>query len=438
MPHEVNLPEISQIFLSATAQDCKDYREAVKDFVQDNLKSAKIFLQENWAEGGKFVVDVCKERIDTSDAYFGLFGHRYGWIPPGYKHSITELEFRWATERWNGTVSPIFVLRPEPGSEADLHLKERANFYLASLSPDEADADCAAQQCFLAAISEWAGDGRILVFYRTPLQLVGKALSCVQNWNLDLLRRAARGRRQAAGDIPEGELGRVGREDQITALGRALEAFRDRREARAAAFLIHGPENHGQREFTEFLQRWDEEWDDMDVHCGQPAEPDSAESLICWTCGQLGEPLLGEPSIDALAGVLAARLAKRSVLLVLRTAGREAARLALFHQRFWQPLHEALAARHPGGSGRLYCFLADHAPLPDPPGAAFRVADLDADDLDYHQILALPPLAPITARQVRVWLKELKATAGISVRRGPPHGDRRARHNAGRPPPRRL
>ncbi len=415
MPNEADLPEISQIFLSATAQDCKDYREAVRDFLHGNLKTAKIFLQENWAEGGKFVVDVCKERVHTSDAYLGLFGHRYGWVPPGYQHSITDLEFRWAIERWGGQIPPVFILRPEPGSEADTFLKECASIYQASLSPADAEADVAAQQCFLAAVTNWANDGRIQVFYRDRMQLVGKALSCVQNWNLAVLRQALQSRHKAVGEIPAEELGRIGREVQITALGAALEAFCERKTQRAAAFLIHGPENHGQREFIEFLRHWDDEWEGMEVYCGQPTEPDSAESIICWICGQLGAPLLGEPTVDALADVLTARLAKHSVVIALRTVGRESARLTLFQQRFWQPLCDALAIRPLSGTGRLYCFLADHAALSVPLNTAFRTEVLDADDVDYRQVLALPPLTPISPRQVRAWLKELKATAGISL-----------------------
>lgn len=419
MPHETDLPEISQIFLSATAQDCKDYREAVRDFVHDNLKTAKIFLQENWAEGGKFVVDVCKERVHASDAYFGLFGHRYGWVPPGHQHSITDLEFRWAAERWGGPVPPIFILRPEPGSEADTYLKERAAFYHAGQPLADAEEDRAAQQRFLAAVNNWASEGRIQVFYRDPMQLVGKALSCVQNWNLAVLRQALHSRHKAAGEIPAEELGRIGREVQITALEAALDAFCERKAERAAAFLIHGPENHGQREFVEFLRHWDDKWEGievgMEVYCGQPAEPDSAESIICWICGQLGAPLLGEPSIDALADALTARLARHSVVIALRTAGRESARLALFHQRLWQPLCDALADRPLAGKRRLYFFLADHAVLPVALNPAFRTTGLDADDVDYHQVLALPPLTPVSAPQVRTWLKKLKATAGISL-----------------------
>lgn len=414
MPHEAGQSEIGQIFVSATAQDCKVYREAVRDFIHDNLESARIFLQENWAAGGQYVEKVCKRKVQESDAYLGLFGHRYGWTPPLQRRSITELEFRWAVERWGAGEAPIFILRPVPGSEADQHLRDQAALLHAQLPPADAEADRAAQQQFLASVDDWAG-GRIQVFYRTPLQLVGKALCCIKDWDQEVLRNASRGRYAASGDIPRDELGRIGRDAQISALEKALEAFRERKTERAAAFLVHGPESHGQLEFVEFLRNWHDEWDGMDVHCGQADEPDSAESLICWTCSQLGEPLLGEPGIEALAGLLAVRLAGRSVVIILRTTGLEATRLTLFQQRFWLPLQAALAAHPPAGRGRLYCFLADHAALPPVPDDAFRSAGLDADDVDYRQILALPPLGPISARQVRSWLADIRTSAGVRV-----------------------
>jgi hypothetical protein len=416
MPHEADIPEIRQIFLSATAQDCRVYREAVRDFIHDNIEQAKVFLQENWAEGGNFVEPVCKAKVDECDAYMGLFGYRYGWTPPLQRRSITELEFRWAVDRWGVGEAPIFVLRPIPGSEADLHLREQAAVFHDKQPPAEAEADRAAQIAFLASVDQWAANGRIQVFYTDPLQLRGKALCCIKNWDQAVLKQASRSRFEAPGTIPASELGRIGRDAQVDALAQALDALHDRRSERAAAFLIHGPENHGQLEFVEFLRNQDDEWEDADIRCGQADEPDSAESLICWACSQLGEPLLGEPTIDALAGLLATRLAGRSVVLILRTAGREANRLALFQQRFWQPLRDALASRpSTGWKGRLYCFIADHAPLADPPPAGFCADDIARDDVDYRQILALPPLGPIAAREVRGWLKTLRKSAGITL-----------------------
>ena len=417
MPRAADIAEISQIFLSATAQDCREYREAVRDFVQDNEPAAKISLQENWAAGAEFVVDVCQQRVESCDAYMGLFGHRYGWIPPGFTRSITELEFRWAVEHWPQPVPPIFVLLPEKGSEADAKLSDWARPLLEKEFADEhaRAAAARAQQDFLASVVNWVGDGRILVYYRHQLQLVGKALSCIQHWNRKLWRQACEGRRQPIGDIPDEELGRIGHEPQQAVLDKALETFRERQGQRAIACLVHGPENHGQREFAEFLCRRDDEWEGCAVYWGQPADPDSIVSLICWACGQLQQPVLGAAGIDALAEVLAARLARSSVVFVQRTAGLHPDRLATFQSQFWQPLLTALANRSSGGKGRLYWFVIEYEQLAKDPGPGIRTDGLDADDVDYSQLLALPALGDIDAQQVQRWLRELKKTVGISL-----------------------
>jgi len=96
---------------------------------------------------------------------------------------------------------------------------------------------------------------------------------------------------------------------------------------------------------------------------------------------------------------------------------------------FWEPLLAALAGSPPAGKGRLYWFVIDHQELPADPGPHIRTDRLDGDDadaVDYRQLLALPVLGEISAAQVRLWLKELKATAGVSL------SDDRRREIAGR------
>ncbi|WP_300451772.1 DUF4062 domain-containing protein [Accumulibacter sp.] len=418
MPRATDIAKVSQVFLSATAQDCRLYREAVKAAVERNVKGGKVFLQRDWVAGGHFVVDVCQREVETCDAYMGLFGHRYGWIPPDHTRSITELEFRWATKRWPQRDVPIFILLPEKGSDADRQLREWALPYIENEYPDKESRDKAtqAQQRFLQAVGDWASQGRMLTFYGNQQELTEKACFSIVNWNLLLLEEALAGRKQAKGEIPAHELGRIGREDQRTALSKAFEAFGERPGERAVAFLVHGAENHGQREFAEFLHGWEEQWEEHDeVHLGQPTDADSTGSLIGWACGQLQQPVLGAAAIEALAEVLAARLAHRNVVFVLRTAGRQRHRLATFVSDFWQPLRLALAAASPGGKGRLYWFVIDHEPLADDPEPLVRRAGLDADDVDYRHLLALPELAGITAQQLQRWLKELKSRAGITL-----------------------
>ena len=43
-------------------------------------------------------LDKCLEAVASSDLYVGIFAWRYGYRPPGYDKSITELEYRKAVE----------------------------------------------------------------------------------------------------------------------------------------------------------------------------------------------------------------------------------------------------------------------------------------------------------------------------------------------------
>lgn len=417
MPHKEYIREISQIFLSATAQDCKEYRVAVSEFIHDNIDAAKIFLQENWADGAKFVVTECEKKIKECDAYVGLFGYRYGWTPPGFSKSITELEFHWALDKWESTAEPpIFVFLPEKGSEADMQLRAWAQECLHQEYPDEdlRTRSQESQAAFLALVKQWASEGRILVYYRTPLQLLGKALSCVQNWNKEIWRNASMLGKQTVGAIPTHLFGRLGTDDQRKAIENNLEVFRDQSNARAICFLTYGPENHGQREFSEFLYRWEEEWEETQVYCGQASEADSIESLIRWTSGQLKTPMLGPPSIDALATVISARLAQSSVVFVLRTVGRKPDRLSNFQAMFWAPLVSAIANAPPASRGRLYWFVIDHEMLPETFEHGIR-NDLAATPMDYTKFLVLPPLTEIKSSQVRRWLQYLKTSEGVET-----------------------
>lgn len=58
------IPETSRIFPSATAQDCREYRKSVRDFVQANEPAVPISPQEDRVAGGEFVYEVCEERVE--------------------------------------------------------------------------------------------------------------------------------------------------------------------------------------------------------------------------------------------------------------------------------------------------------------------------------------------------------------------------------------
>ncbi len=418
MPRDEDVREIAQIFISATAKDCGVYRKAIQENLHLQFRHAKVFLQEQWSEGGKLTVKVCKSRVLSSDAYIGLFGFRYGWKPKGQTLSITEMEFLWALERWPRPPAPIVVMLPEKGSPAERHLQARARHFLDRECPNaKARAEHEVDRLgFLARVQGWVDRHQVVIeFFDSQRDLERKTAASVGNWNLDILRAALHGRRKAPGGIPDDELGRIGRRDQRDQLARAVEAFADRRDERCIAFVVHGAEGHGQTQFAEYLARH-EQWDGMDVLDGLAPQSDGAASLAGWLCGLLDEPALGAAAIDALAALLAARVALRSVVVVLRSLGDRPGRLAAFQAGFWAPLRDALRQRKPAGSGRLYCFVIEHEALPANPGSELADTPIDDPDQDYARLLALPRLMPITRAQVRAWLTEIadpKAGAGV-------------------------
>ena len=110
------------------------------------------------------IVPLCRNRLTPEcDAYIGIFGFRYGWIPNG----ITHLECRWALDRWPGHLPcPVFLFLPEAGSEAEGSLKERALAVLLQEFPDAPERRGESQQKQRAFLAWLSGLGRRIQFYR--------------------------------------------------------------------------------------------------------------------------------------------------------------------------------------------------------------------------------------------------------------------------------
>src|ERR1700750_2841725 len=100
----VSHAEISKVCISATKQDMDSYRADLPDALE--LIEVAAFLQEQWAEGAGDVVALCRERLDKTDGYVGVFGFRYGWVPNGHDRSITEIEYDHAFDRWGRLTFP--------------------------------------------------------------------------------------------------------------------------------------------------------------------------------------------------------------------------------------------------------------------------------------------------------------------------------------------
>jgi hypothetical protein len=404
---------IRTVFLGATAQDLREDRESISTALK--FKDTAVFLQEYWSGGLANVVAECRRRVFDAHAYLGLFGYRYGWIPPDHEKSITELECDFAFERWNGlSEPPIFLFVPDADSEAAQELLNRAEQTLV----DEYPHDPGAQECSKQRQTEFRvrlqATGRINTFRKRP-ELPARAVAAVSNWNELILKSAFDGRRAASSDIPPSELGEIGRQDQVEALEDALIALSERiaegRGVPGMCVLIHGEEMAGQRAFVEHLRDWDGWNRSKPVPVGAlhnaNYEPRSLISLAHGLVAPGRE--ITHPDFESLATSIHSECAKEPQVLVLQNLNRFRGGLSAFHERFWVPLYGALQykwADEPRDNG-FTMVVVENEGLPALPPTCVWASEIDDEAVDYTKLLPLPELGDLEADDVREWLREL-------------------------------
>ena len=82
------------VFISSTFIDLEHYRTEV-DITIRVLDSESICM-EHFGIDNREPVEVCLTAIDECDLFVGIYGLRYGFIPPSQTLSITELEYNYA------------------------------------------------------------------------------------------------------------------------------------------------------------------------------------------------------------------------------------------------------------------------------------------------------------------------------------------------------
>jgi len=95
-----------RVFISSTFEDLKDFRQAVIEGIS-SLRH-QVVSMEYLPAGSAPPLDRVRDEVSRCDAYVGLFARRYGFVPPGYDRSITELEYREAVRRGKDTL--VFLL----------------------------------------------------------------------------------------------------------------------------------------------------------------------------------------------------------------------------------------------------------------------------------------------------------------------------------------
>jgi tetratricopeptide (TPR) repeat protein len=89
--------DVKKVMISSTAIDLPEHR----DFVRDACERQGMFpiMMEHLPASSAEAIQASMKMVNEVDAYLGVFGHRYGFIPEGHNISITEMEYNRAVER---------------------------------------------------------------------------------------------------------------------------------------------------------------------------------------------------------------------------------------------------------------------------------------------------------------------------------------------------
>jgi hypothetical protein len=395
--------DLRSVFVSSTINDLREYRDELKDALWEHLTVPAV-LSEAWSGGYDDTLQRCRDKLHASDAYFGIFAYWYGSIPPGCEESITQMEFRWAMDRW-GTLSapPIAVFMPEGEAEKELRRKAQALFRkkFRHLSDEERrqKQEMLAERlnAFHVAVRSPVDRWRTLNPFRHRWELRERAVVTCYRW----LGRSAP---VPAGRAPtDAELGRLGREPHGSAYRRVLRAAAAA-DTPAVAVLVTGGEDAGQKEFC----RWLLGGGSRRQAAGRPsAERYDVSAFVAWCAQALKLALAadtGVETVEALAARIHDELAHQHLTLVVDQVERFPGRVAGFHELFWAPLFAALNARGPVAH-RLVVVAAEHTG--QPAGWAGHSCPHDAA-ADFGLLMELPGLGELAEEDVLEWLYDVE------------------------------
>ncbi|MEM7239223.1 MAG: DUF4062 domain-containing protein, partial [Pseudomonadota bacterium] len=109
-----------RVFLSSTAADLGPWREAVFNEIGRVDRVRRVVWMKDWMAQPATSMEVCEEKVRTSDIFVGLIGHCFGSAPDARpERSYTMLEFDWAQDQ----ALPCLMHRaPEKGFDVDIGL----------------------------------------------------------------------------------------------------------------------------------------------------------------------------------------------------------------------------------------------------------------------------------------------------------------------------
>jgi len=97
------------VFVSSTSKDLYVYREQVRSVLVQ--RQVQPIMMEDFPAVSRDATELCKQKVEESDLFIGIYAKRYGYCPKGNDKSITEMEFEWAKQAKLETL--IFVLSPD-------------------------------------------------------------------------------------------------------------------------------------------------------------------------------------------------------------------------------------------------------------------------------------------------------------------------------------
>jgi len=130
------------VFISSTSFDLPEHREAVIAAL-NTLKLTPLAM-EIWRKTGENPVEKCRNQVNESEIFIGIYAHRYGWRPDGPgTPSITEMEYDWAGEvKRDGKPIPrlCFIMRDDyqwPADQIEFDAKADLDRFKARVKADE-------------------------------------------------------------------------------------------------------------------------------------------------------------------------------------------------------------------------------------------------------------------------------------------------------------
>lgn len=84
------------VFISSTSKDLHKHRQAVADACRE--AGLAPIVMDHFGARPEDAVTTCMNEVARADLFIGVYGWRYGFVPDGADRSITEMEYRRATE----------------------------------------------------------------------------------------------------------------------------------------------------------------------------------------------------------------------------------------------------------------------------------------------------------------------------------------------------